>query len=148
MPLTKLINVDLSILQRFYKNKVPGDLEEESHNFSYIIDGHYDQFKSTETSINSKLLESVRHVDSRICQNVSLLHEHGESTSSLFLCPPNSSNLSPNEITNMWQPEQPYLHHSNSIYCGDTGTSSSSSTLGVAQMPTPNWNINPSSSSL
>ena len=66
VPLTKVINLDLSILQRHYKNKVPDDLEAESEQFSYIISGHLDKFKTMETSINSKLLESVRRIDSRI----------------------------------------------------------------------------------
>ncbi|MCG8622797.1 MAG: hypothetical protein MJE68_12475, partial [Proteobacteria bacterium] len=66
VPLTKLINLDLSILQKHYRNKVPDDLQSESHQFSYIIDGQMEQFNSMKTSINSKLLDSVRRVDNRI----------------------------------------------------------------------------------
>ena len=86
VPLTKLLNVDLSILQKHYKNKVTDDLKSEASNFPHIIEGHMAQFQRHETSINSKLSESVRCVDSKIqYSSVSSTPTHTQ------LVPPNTN---------------------------------------------------------
>ena len=91
VPLTKLVNVDLSILQKHYKNKVPDDLESEASNFAHIIEGHMAKFQRHEMSINSKLSESVRHVDSKIWySSVSSTPSHTQSV------PPNTDPSSVN----------------------------------------------------
>ena len=66
VPLTKIINLDLSILQKYYDNRVPQNLHEESRLFEQIICTHNSKFKSSKTSINAKLMESVRKIESRI----------------------------------------------------------------------------------
>ena len=91
VPLTKLVNVDLSILQKHYKNKVPDDLEFEASNFAHIIEGHMAQFQRHETSINSKLSESVRRVDSKIQYS-----SQSSTTTPLQSVPPNTDPSSVN----------------------------------------------------
>ena len=66
VPLTKIINLDLSILQKYYDNRVPQNLDEESRLFEQIICTHNSKFKSSKTSINAKLIDSVRKIESRI----------------------------------------------------------------------------------
>ena len=48
------------------RTKFPDDLECEALNFQHIINIHSSKFKMAETSINSKLIESVRKVDAHI----------------------------------------------------------------------------------
>ena len=66
VPLTKVINLDLSILQKFYESRVPPNLDEESQQFESIIDSHTSKFKSSNTSINAKIIDNVRKIDSRV----------------------------------------------------------------------------------
>ena len=71
VPLTKIINLDLSILQKYYDSRVPPNLDEESRLFEQIICTHNSKFKSSRLdwsswSINAKLIESVRKIESRI----------------------------------------------------------------------------------
>ena len=66
VPLTKVINLDLSILQKFYESRVPPNLDEESQRFESIINSHTSKFKSSNTSINAKIIENVRKIDSRV----------------------------------------------------------------------------------
>ena len=71
VPLTKIINLDLSILQKYYNSHVPPNLDEESRLFEQIICTHNSKFKSSKTSINAKLIESLRKIESRIhCSDV------------------------------------------------------------------------------
>ena len=71
VPLTKIINLDLSILQKYYDSCVPANLDEQSRLFEQIICSHNSKFKSSKTSINAKLIESVRKIESRIhCSDV------------------------------------------------------------------------------
>ena len=67
VPLTKVINIDLSILQKHYNNRVPANLQEESDFFQGILDIHQDKIssKTSSTSLTSKLKESVRKWDLR-----------------------------------------------------------------------------------
>ena len=74
MPLTKIINLDLSILQKYYDSRVPPNLDEESRLFEQIICTHNSKFKSSKTSINAKLIESIRKIDSRIHRSDVLAH--------------------------------------------------------------------------
>ena len=66
VPLTKIINLDLSILQKYYDSRVPVNLDAESRLFEQIICSHNSKFKSSKTSINAKLIDSVRKIESRI----------------------------------------------------------------------------------
>ena len=66
IPLTKVINLDLSILQKFYDNRVPHNLDIESEWFEAIIAAHTKKFKSSNTSINVKIMGNVRRIDSRV----------------------------------------------------------------------------------
>ena len=66
VPLSRIINLDTSILQKYYQNKIPDDLECKALNFQHIINIHSSKFKTDETSINLKLMESVRKVDACI----------------------------------------------------------------------------------
>ena len=66
IPLTKVINLDLSILQKFYDNKVPHNLHIESERFEVIIAAHTEKFKSSKTSINAKIMDNVRRIESRV----------------------------------------------------------------------------------
>ena len=74
VPLTKIINLDLSILQKYYDSRVPPNLDEESRLFEQIICTHNSKFKSSKTSINAKLIESVRKIESRIHRSDVLAH--------------------------------------------------------------------------
>ena len=69
VPITRIVNIDIQILQRYYNNRVPDDLMHESENFDSIIAMHSSKFGQTRTSINSKLLDSVRRIDTRISQS-------------------------------------------------------------------------------
>ena len=64
VPLTKVINLDLSILQKLYESRVPPNLDEESQRFESIIYSHTSKFKSSNTSINAKIIDNVRKIDS------------------------------------------------------------------------------------
>ena len=64
VPLTKVINLDLSILQKFYESRVPPNLDEESQRFESINFAHTSKFKSSNTSINTKIIDNVRKIDS------------------------------------------------------------------------------------
>ena len=66
IPLTKVINLDLSILQKFYDNKVPPNLDIESERFEAIIAAHTEKFKSSKTSINAKIMDNVRRIESQV----------------------------------------------------------------------------------
>ena len=66
IPLTKVINLDLSILQKLYDNKVPHNLDIESERFKAIIAAHTEKFKSSKTSINAKIMDNVRRIESRV----------------------------------------------------------------------------------
>ena len=66
VPLTKVINLDLSILQKFYESRVPPNLDEESQQFESIIYSHTSKFKSSNTSINTKIIDNVRKIDSQV----------------------------------------------------------------------------------
>ena len=66
IPLTKVINLDLSILQKFYDNKVPHNLDIESEQFEAIIAAHTEKFKSSKTSINAKIIDNVRRIESQV----------------------------------------------------------------------------------
>ena len=66
IPLTKVINLDLSILQKFYDNRVPLNLDIESEWFEVIIAAHTEKFKSSNTSINAKIMDNVRRIESRV----------------------------------------------------------------------------------
>ena len=74
VPLTKIINLDLSILQKYYDSRVLPNLDEESRLFEQIICTHNSKFKSSKTSINAKLIESVRKIESRIHRSDVLAH--------------------------------------------------------------------------
>ena len=74
VPLTKIINLDLSILQKYYDNRVPPNIDEESRLFEQIICSHNSKFKSSKTSINAKLVESVRKIESHIHHSDVLPH--------------------------------------------------------------------------
>ena len=66
VPLTKVINLDLSILQKFYESRVPPNFDEESQRFESIIYSHTSKFKSSNTSINAKIIDNVRKIDSLV----------------------------------------------------------------------------------
>ena len=67
VPLTKVINYDLSILQKHYHNRVPDNLSEESDLFASILDPHQSNVPGKcGTSLNAKLQESLSKVDHRI----------------------------------------------------------------------------------
>ena len=66
IPLTKVINLDLSILQKFYDNKVPHNLDIESERLEATIAAHTEKFKSSKTSINAKIMDNVRRIESRV----------------------------------------------------------------------------------
>ena len=67
VPLTKVINYDLSILQKHYHNRVPDNLSEESGLFASILDPHQGNVPGKYgTSLNAKLQESLSKVDHRI----------------------------------------------------------------------------------
>ena len=66
VPLTKVINLDLSIFQKFNESRVPLNLDEESQRFESIINSHTSKFKSSNTSTNAKIIENVRKIDSRV----------------------------------------------------------------------------------
>ena len=89
VPLSRIINLDISILQKYYKNKVPDDIEMEASNFEHILMVHSNKFKTAETSISSKLLDSVRKVDARIKPSDIMAH------SSPLSCPTNLNLHSP-----------------------------------------------------
>ena len=74
VPLTKIINLDLSILQKYYDSRVLPYLDKESRLFEQIIYTHNSKFKSSKTSINAKLIESVRKIESRIHRSDVLAH--------------------------------------------------------------------------
>ena len=65
VPLTKVININLTILQKHYGNRVPSNLSEESKYFQTILEAKNDTFKSS-TSLNAKVLNSVRRLDNCI----------------------------------------------------------------------------------
>ena len=68
VPLTKVINIDISILQKHYKNRVPDNIEDESELFQNILDTHQQQlhFTKANTSLDSKLRQSILQVEQRI----------------------------------------------------------------------------------
>ena len=65
VPLTKVINIDLTILQKHYGNRVPSNLSEESKYFQTILESKNDTFKNS-TSLNAKVLDSVMRLDNHI----------------------------------------------------------------------------------
>ena len=65
VPLTKVINIDLTILQKHYGNRVPSNLSEESKYFQTILESKNDTIKNS-TSLNAKVLDSVKRLDNHI----------------------------------------------------------------------------------
>ena len=66
VPLTKIINLDISILQKHYNNRVPENLSEASLMFGNIISMHENKIHSATNSIGERLKESVRKINSKI----------------------------------------------------------------------------------
>ena len=69
VPLTKVINIDISILQKHYKNRVPDNIDDESELFQNILATHQQQLhftKANTSSLDSKLRQSVLQVEQRI----------------------------------------------------------------------------------
>ena len=56
----------MSILQKFYNNRVPLNLYIESEWLEAIIAAHTEKFKSSNTSINAKIMDNVRRIESRV----------------------------------------------------------------------------------
>ena len=114
VPLTKIINLDLSILQKYYDSRVPPNLDEESRLFEQIICTHNSKFKSSKTSINAKLMELIRKIDSRIHRSDVLAHiatpESGRQASTTVSATPlNSLNshtfATPTTTTSSYAPQ-------------------------------------------
>ena len=59
IPLTRKINLHLSILQKYYQNKIPEHIESESTNFQSIIDKHYQRYDIKERSIQTMLKDRI-----------------------------------------------------------------------------------------
>ena len=66
VPLTKIINLDISILQKHYNNRVPENLSEASLMFGNIISMHENKIHSATNSIGERLKESVHKINSKI----------------------------------------------------------------------------------
>ena len=104
IPLTKVINLDLSILQKFYDNKVPHNLDIESEWFEAIIAAHTEKFKSSKTSINAKIMDNVRRIESRVRpDHLNAIPGNNTCiTSSVSSTPVLDTSLSPNpDVTKM-----------------------------------------------
>ena len=71
VPLTSKVNMHVAILQKVYKNKVPGDLESESLLFPAIISQQLDHIKSSSgaESVESCLTHRVNEIDTQIRGN-------------------------------------------------------------------------------
>ena len=151
VPLTKIINLDLSILQKYYDSRVLPNLDEESRLFEQIICSHNSKFKSSKTSINAKLIESVRKIESRIHRSDVLAHigtpESGQQatnyTSTTASAPLNSINsqqfAKPTTMTSIYVPQI-----ATSVSCDSThnGTPASINSAGT-QSTTPLSSFNP-----
>ena len=59
VPLTKVINLDISVLQKHYNNCVPDHLVHESDLFESIIHMHDTKVCSTTNTLEMKLKQSV-----------------------------------------------------------------------------------------
>ena len=122
VPLSRIINLDISILQKYYKNKVLDDIEMEASNFEHILMVHNNKFKTAETSISSKLLDSVRMVDACIKPSDIM------ALSSPLSCPSNINlHSSPNSFQNPVSQSQQMSHEttrSNHQMFGPTNTPS------------------------
>ena len=66
MPLTKVINLDISILQKHYNNRVPANLAEESKFFDGILQLHNDKVQKPGPTIASKLSELLSALERRV----------------------------------------------------------------------------------
>ena len=66
VPLTKVINLDISVLQKHYNNRVPSNLAEESQFFDGILQLHNDKVQKPGPTIASKLSESLSALEPRI----------------------------------------------------------------------------------
>ena len=114
VPMSRIINLDISILQKYYKNKVLDDIEMEASNLIMV---HTNKFKTAETSVSSKLLDSVRKVDARIKPSDITSH------SSPLSCPSNMNiQSSPNSLQNPWSRPQHMSHETprsnHQMFCG------------------------------
>ena len=96
IPLTKVINLDLSILQKFYDNKVPHNLDIESKWFEAIIAAHTEKVKSSKTSINAKIMDNVRRIESRVRPDHLNAIPGNNITSPVSSTPVLDTSLSPN----------------------------------------------------
>ena len=66
VPLTKVINFDISVLQKHYNNHVPDDLVRESELFESIINMYDTKVCSAMNTLEMKLKNSVREIDNCI----------------------------------------------------------------------------------
>lgn len=84
VPLTSKINMHLTILQKYYNNKIPDDLEREKVIFPQIITQHYQRFDKNSGcgSIESRLKSRLAQVDSKIFAGESYVGNIGETTES------------------------------------------------------------------
>ena len=89
VPLTKIINIDLSILQKHYNNRVPDNLPEESGFFHGILQLHNEKVSKAGPSITSKLRESLATVERRL--QVAPVSHFQENSSSCLTLPPHPS---------------------------------------------------------
>ena len=88
VPLSKVINIDLSILQKYFNNKVPDNITVESQFFQNILAVHQQTLASRHpSSLTSKLHESLSSVERRISPS------HQDSVSTSLVSPTNPTNL-------------------------------------------------------
>ena len=66
VPLTKVINFDISVLQKHYNNRVPDDLVHKSELFKSIINMYDTKVRSATNTLEMKLKNSVREIDNCI----------------------------------------------------------------------------------
>ena len=68
VPLTKVINFNISVLQKHYNNRVPDDLVHKSKLFESIINMYDTKVRSAMNTLEMKLKNSVREIDNCIKQ--------------------------------------------------------------------------------
>ena len=94
VPLTKVINFDISVLQKYYNNCVPDDLVCESELFESIINMYDTKVHSAMNTLEMKLKNSVREIDNCI-KKTHMNNISQPVATSILACTPASTQNNP-----------------------------------------------------
>ena len=85
VPLTKVINLDISVLQKHYNNCIPDDLVRESEMFESIIQMNDTKIWCATNSLEMKLKQSVTEIDK--CIKKTSVDNNTQSLTPVSSCP-------------------------------------------------------------